>query len=48
MPDRVQPELFATVAPSAEQACDLVKHDCHFTLLSLSPGLEITGKQEQN
>ena len=46
--ERVKPEPFAVVAPFAEQACDLVKHDCHFTLLSLSPGLEIPGKQEQN
>ena len=24
-------------APFAGQACDLVTHDCHFTLLSFSP-----------
>ena len=35
--ERVKPEPFAIVAPSAEQACDLVKHDSHLTLLSLCP-----------
>ena len=38
---------FAIVAPFAEQACDLVKHDGHLTLLSLSPGLEITGSKNR-
>ena len=33
----VKLEPFAVVAPFAEQACDLVKHDCHFTLLSGCP-----------
>ena len=46
--ERVKPEPSAIVTPFAEQACDLVKHDCHLTLLSLSPGLEIIVKQEQN
>lgn len=35
-------------APFAEQACDLVRYDHHFTLLSLSPGLDMTGMQGQN
>ena len=35
--ERVKPEPFAIVAPFAEQASDLVKHDCHSTLLSLCP-----------
>ena len=45
--ERVEPAPFTIVAPFAEQACDLVKHDCHFTLLSLSPGWEITGSQNR-
>ena len=43
--ERITPASFAIVAP---QAGDLVKRDHYLTLLSLSPGLEITGKQEQN
>ena len=31
-----------------EQTYDLVKRDRHLTFLTLSPGLEITGKQEYN
>ena len=39
--ERVKPKPFAIVAPFAEQACDLVKHNSHFTRLSLSPRLKI-------
>ena len=32
-----QPALFAIVTPFAQQACDPVKHDHHFTFLSFCP-----------
>ena len=34
--ERAKPEPFAFVAPFAEQACDLVTHDCHL-LFSACP-----------
>ena len=48
MNERVKSAPFAIVAPFAEQTCDSVKHDSRLPLLSSSPGLEITGKQDQN
>ena len=35
--ETIKPAPFAIVAPFAEWIYDLVKHDCHFTLLSLVP-----------
>ena len=35
--ERIKSVLFSMVALFAEWAYDLVKHDCHFTLLSLCP-----------
>ena len=35
--ERVKPVPFAIAAPLAKQACDLVEHDCHCTLLSFFP-----------
>ena len=34
---RTKPAPFAVMAPLAEQAYDLIKHDRHFTLLGLCP-----------
>ena len=45
--ERTKPAPFAIVAPFAKQACELVKYDCHFPLLSLSPVLEITGSKNR-
>ena len=33
--ERTKSAPLAVLAPFAQQAYDLVKHDCHFTLLSL-------------